>query len=100
GVAARTLPADRLAVVHFDGDDRTAAGHGPVDVVQAVPSLLAACAQPAHGRIEDAPAELVAVLGDTGSWLSTPLDTRGYGGGLLLAGAARVGAFTQAHQDL
>jgi diguanylate cyclase (GGDEF)-like protein len=100
GVMTRTIPADRLCVMHIDGDDRTVVGHGAVELDQAGPAVLAACTRAAHGAGDTVPAELAAVLGVVGSWIAVPLDAHGHGRGALLAGAAAVDSFTQVHQDL
>jgi eukaryotic-like serine/threonine-protein kinase len=99
-VMTRTMPADRLAVVHFDGDERTAVGHGEVDLDRATPAIVEAAGRAAYGTADTAPAAIADVLGGAGGWLAVPLDTQMHGRGVLLAGSAAAGTLTQSHRDL
>jgi diguanylate cyclase (GGDEF)-like protein len=100
GIMARTLPADRLCVAHVDGAQRTVLTRGPVDATAADDALLTAVPHTAHGDGPPSPAAVAAVLGGTGSWLAVPLDVRGHGRGVLLAGAPEPGQLLPAHEEL
>jgi diguanylate cyclase (GGDEF)-like protein len=94
------LPADRLVVVHLDGDDRCAFAHGPATPAHAGPAVLDACSRAAYGDGDTVPTEIAAVLGAVGSWIAAPLDTHGHGRGVVLAGAPTPGVFGRTDQDL
>jgi diguanylate cyclase (GGDEF)-like protein len=99
-LTTRALPADRLVVVHLDGDDRCALAHGPATPAHAGPGVLDACSRAGYGDGDTAPPEIAAVLGAVGSWIAAPLDTHGHGRGVVLAGAPTAGAFGRSDQDL
>ncbi|MCA2216952.1 diguanylate cyclase [Jidongwangia harbinensis] len=100
GIMARTLPADRLCVAHLDGARCTVLTRGPIDAAAVGDGLQTAVPRAAHGDGAAPPAAVAAVLGDTGSWLAVPLDVRGHGRGVLLAGASEPGRLLPAHAEL
>jgi diguanylate cyclase (GGDEF)-like protein len=100
GIMARTLPADRLWVLHEDGAQLTVLADGPVDRTAADAAVVRACQHAGHGDRDAAPPELAAVLGDARSWMTVPMGAHGHGRGLLIAGSADAGRFTLAHLDL
>lgn len=102
GIMARTLPADRLCVLHIDDETGvlTVLGRGPIDRAGADPGVVSACPRGGHGERVAAPAKVAGVLGDVSSWLAVPLPPHRHGSGMLVAGSADPDRFTQAHQDL
>jgi len=99
-VVARTIPADRVTLVHQDGDERilaTSDGGVPGDLeVDALLALgQARCGQGRTGM----PPAVATALGEAGGWLTAPLVTRGHGRGVLLATSATP-TFTATHVDI
>jgi diguanylate cyclase (GGDEF)-like protein len=95
-IAARTLPADRVWLLHQDGG-LTVAGPDladPPDVAALTPT------GPLGGDAAGAPEGLRAMLDGARCWLTAPFVTRGHGGGVLIAVSAAVDEFGPAHLDI
>ena len=98
-IAAGTLPADRVVLLHRDGDRLTIAASADPQPDAAGIAAALALTEPFSGRAEQAPAGLETVLDGAPVWLATPLTTRGHGHGVLVA-ASSGAAFTPARLDL
>ena len=97
-IAANTLPADGVVLLHRDGDRLTvAAGTDRQPDPTGIDAALAITA-PVSGRAEQTPAGLATVLGGARCWLATPLTTREHGRGVLVA--TSEAAFTPAQLDM
>jgi diguanylate cyclase (GGDEF)-like protein len=97
-IATRTLPADHVVLLHRDGERLTVASSTDRQPDTAGIAAALAVTAPAGGRAEEAPAGLAAVLDGAGCWLATPLTTRGYGHGVLVAASGTD--FAQAQLDM
>ena len=99
-IAARTLAADQVCLLHRDGDELTVAAGagGRPDGVDAAAAL--ALAGPGCGGAGDVPPDLAPLLDGARSWLVTPLTTPGHGAGVLIAGSSSAGRFGQAELDI
>ncbi|MBG0823100.1 diguanylate cyclase [Planomonospora sp. ID91781] len=99
-VLARTLPADRLHLLHRDGSQVTALHRGAGRGTAADPSALLTAMPAGHGDLRSAPAAVATLLDGAAGWLAVPIRTHGHGDGLLIAGSADPDGFTQTHRDV
>jgi diguanylate cyclase (GGDEF)-like protein len=99
-IVARTIPTDRVCLVHHDGQELIlrgvdGAGGGGIDT----DALFAVAESCRDGGPADTPSVIAELLGEVRGWLAVPLTTCGHGHGVLLAGSM-ADALTKAHLDL
>jgi diguanylate cyclase (GGDEF)-like protein len=99
-IVVRTLPADRVGLVHRDGAELTVVAttdRHPDGLGEAIGS---AADGPRSGVAADVPTALAPLLDGARSWLVTPLATVGHGGGVLVAGSTTADRFDQVQLDV
>jgi diguanylate cyclase (GGDEF)-like protein len=99
-IVARTLPADRVCLLHRDADELTVATTTERQPDNLSDTLLGLVESRTGGATDSAPAGLAPVLDGVRSWLVTPLVTRGHGIGILVAGSDTAEQFVQAQLDI
>ena len=98
-ITERAVPADRVCVVHQDGEQVTSSCDR-VEVAGVDVEALLALDEACHGdRTATMPPGIAGVLGEVRGWLAVPFVTRDHGRGVLLAGSTTA-AFTRTHLDI